>query len=78
MYSLFNTTTMIMVIQKKAPGQAEESTMAITIVMIKIITIATILHTIRVVRSPLEIVLKKIVELVKGFHCNNGIFVKIL
>ena len=52
--SLFRATTVSMVIQKKPPGQLDESTMARTIVMINMTTIAEILQTIRVVRSPLE------------------------
>lgn len=54
LYSLFKATTVIIVIQKKAPGQLEESTMARTMVIMKITTIATMLQTILVVRSPLQ------------------------
>lgn len=43
-----------MVIQKKAPGQLDESTMARTMVMMKMTTMAAMLQTIRVVRSPLD------------------------
>lgn len=46
-------------IQKKAPGQLDESTMASTIVIMKMTTIARMLHTMRVVRSPLEIFVAK-------------------
>lgn len=55
MTQLLRMITVIIVVQKKAPGKSEVSLIAKTTVKIKITTSIIILHTIRVVRFPLEV-----------------------